>query len=105
MVESVQYNTALTITGANHGTFKSIFPLLVLLVGTNLAQIYKLLLHLKFLLIFIRPKPAGVYKIYHSKELKLITRLRLGLYHLREHKFRHNLNDTIYPFCLCGTNI
>ena len=24
--------------------------------------------------------------------------------HLREHKFRHNFNDTIDPFCLCGTN-
>ena len=56
------------------------------------------------LLIFIRPKPAGVYKIHHPKGLKLLTRLRLGLSHLREHKFRHNFNDTIYPFCLCGTN-
>ena len=34
----------------------------------------------------------------------LLTRLRLGLSHLREHKFRHNFNDTIDPFCLCGTN-
>ena len=23
---------------------------------------------------------------------------------MREHKFRHNFNDTIDPFCLCGTN-
>ena len=23
---------------------------------------------------------------------------------MREHKFRHNCNDTIDPFCLCGTN-
>ena len=29
---------------------------------------------------------------------------RLGLSHLREHKFRHNFNDTIDPFCLYGTN-
>ena len=36
--------------------------------------------------------------------LKLLTRLRLGLSHLREHKFRHNFNDTIDPFCLCGRN-
>ena len=28
----------------------------------------------------------------------------MGLSHLREHKFRHNFNDTIDPFCLCGTN-
>ena len=34
----------------------------------------------------------------------MLIRLRLGLSHLREHKFRHNFNDTIDPFCLCGTN-
>ena len=56
------------------------------------------------LLSFIRPKSANVYKIHHPRGLKLLTRLRLGLSHLREHKFRHNFNDTIYPFCLCGTN-
>ena len=26
------------------------------------------------------------------------------LRHLRENKFRHIFNDTIDPFCLCGTN-
>ena len=56
------------------------------------------------LLKFIRPKPALIYKIHHPRGLKLLTRLRLGLSHLREHKFRHNFNDTIDPFCLCGTN-
>ena len=56
------------------------------------------------LLKFIRPKAANVYKIYHLRGLKLLTRLRLGLSHLREHNFRHNFNDTIDPFCLCGTN-
>ena len=56
------------------------------------------------LLKFIRPKAANVYKIHHPRGLKLLTRLRLGLSHLSEHKFRHNFNDTIDPFCLCGTN-
>ena len=56
------------------------------------------------LLSFIRPKSANVYRIHHPRGLKLLTRLRLGLSHLREHKFRHNFNDTIDPFCLCGTN-
>ena len=56
------------------------------------------------LLKFIRPKPAQVYKIHHPRGLKLLTRIRLGLSHLREHKFRHNFNDTIDPFCLCATN-
>ena len=56
------------------------------------------------LLSFIRPKSANVYRIHHPRGLKLLTRLQLGLSHLREHKFRHNFNDTIDPFCLCGTN-
>ena len=38
------------------------------------------------LLKFIRPK-AAVYKIYHPRGLNLLTHLRLGLSHLREHKF------------------
>ena len=29
--------------------------------------------------------------------IKLLTRLRLGLNHLREHKFRRNFQDTINP--------
>ena len=62
-------------------------------------EIYK-----RALLKFIRPTSANVYKIHHPRGLKLLTRLRLGLSHLREHKFRHNFNDTIDPFCLCRTN-
>ena len=41
---------------------------------------------------------------HHALGLKLSNRLRLGLSHLRERKFRHNFNDTINPFCCCGTN-
>ena len=56
------------------------------------------------LLLFIRPTASPIYTIHHARGLKLLTRLRLGLSHLREHKFRHNFNDTINPFCPCGTN-
>ena len=56
------------------------------------------------LLSFIRPKSANLYRIHQPRGLKLLTKLRFGLSHLREHKFRHNFNDTIDPFCLCSTN-
>ena len=46
----------------------------------------------------------ALYMIHHPRGLKLLIRLRLGLSHLRELKFRHNFNDTIDPFCLCDTN-
>ena len=32
-------------------------------------------------------------------EFELINRLRLGFSHLREHKFRHNFDDTVNPLC------
>ena len=62
-------------------------------------EIYK-----RALLKFIRPTSSNVYNIHRQRGLKLLTWLRLGLIHLREHKFRHNFNDTIDPFCLCRTN-
>ena len=31
--------------------------------------------------------------------LKLLTRLRLGLSHLNEHRFRHNLENCVNPLC------
>ena len=37
--------------------------------------------------------------------MKFITRLRLGLSHLREHKFKHSFQDSLNPFCRCGLDI
>ena len=37
-----------------------------------------------------------------SLGIKLLTRLRLGLSNLREHKFNHNFQDTINPLCPCS---
>ena len=54
------------------------------------------------LLQFIRPSRSKVYDIHDPVGLKLLTRLRLGLSHLREHKFRHNFQDTLNPLCSCS---
>ena len=53
---------------------------------------------------FIRPIASPVYDIQKARGLKLLTRLRVGLSHLREHNFRHNFNDTIDPICSCRMN-
>ena len=37
--------------------------------------------------------------------MKLLSRLRLQLNHLNEHKFRHGFNDTVKPMCPCGTEV
>ena len=46
------------------------------------------------LLSFIRPVQSNIYHIFDPKGLKFLTRLRLGLSHLNEHKFRHNFVET-----------
>ena len=45
----------------------------------------------------------GLYPIQALSGLKLITRLRLGLTHLRFHKFKHSFQDTLNPIRNCGT--
>ena len=50
----------------------------------------------------IRPMPNKVFGINDVLGLKYLTRLRLGLSHLHENKFRHNFQDTINPLCSCS---
>ena len=54
---------------------------------------------------FIRPTPRNYFKCYNHKGIRLMTRLRLGLSHLREHKFNHNFQHCINPLCSCGMDI
>ena len=54
------------------------------------------------LLKFIRPSPSPIYGIHHPLGLKLVSRLRIGLSHLRDHKFRHSFRDTVNPLCSCN---
>ena len=46
-----------------------------------------------------------VYNCYNPKRIKLLTRLRAGLSHLREHKFMHSFQDTLNLICNCGKDI
>ena len=54
------------------------------------------------LLKFVRPSPNRLFHVSYSFGIKLPTRLRLGLSHLREHNFNHNFQDTINPLCSCS---
>ena len=53
----------------------------------------------------ILPISYSVFGIFNLLGLKLITRLRLGLSHLNEHRFKHNFNDCINPLCTCSLDI
>ena len=57
------------------------------------------------LLSFIRPVQTNIYNIFDPKGLTFLTRLRLGLSHLNEHRFRHNFQDCLNPLCSCSLEI
>ena len=46
-----------------------------------------------------------IFQCHDPKGIKLVTRLRLGLSHLREHKFKHSFQDTLNLLCSCGVDI
>ena len=59
----------------------------------------------KTILNFIRPSGSTVFNCHSPKGVKLLTRLRLGLSHLREYKFKHSFQDSLNPICSSGNNI
>ena len=50
----------------------------------------------------IRPEPNQVFNVDSSEGLKFLTRIRLGLSHLADQKFRHNFQDCVNPIRRCG---
>ena len=59
---------------------------------------------------FTRPGCNNVFKVSHSKGLIFFTHLsaffqRVGLSHLREHKFEHCFLDTVNPISISSFNI
>ena len=51
----------------------------------------------KSLLKFTRTIPISLFSVADIYGIKLLTRLHVGLSHLRDHKFRHNFQDAINP--------
>ena len=49
--------------------------------------------------------PNSVYNIRDPVEIKYLTRLRLGLSHLNEHKFRNNFQDCLNPLRSCSLEV
>ena len=92
-----------------HNFFKnSFFPSVVIewnKLDLNIRNSENLFIFKKKLLKFIRPSGNSVFKCHNPKGIKLLTRLRLGLSHLWEHKFKHGFLDSLNPICSCGQNI
>ena len=56
----------------------------------------------KRILSFIRPSPNSTFNCHNPRVIKLLPWLRLGLSHLREHKFKSSFQDSLNSFCSCG---
>ena len=54
---------------------------------------------------FIRPTANNIFGCHNLKGIKYLTRLRLGLSHLYEHKFKNNFQDTLNPLCTCSCDV
>ena len=53
----------------------------------------------------ISPSGNSVFRCHNPKGIKLLTRLRLGISHLRGNKFKHGFLNSLKPICSCCQNI
>ena len=98
---------SIPLLNVKHDYFKnSFFPSTIIEwnnLDSNIRNSENLALFKKRILAFIRPSANSTFRCLNPNGLKLITRLRLGLNHLRFHKFKHSFQDTLNPICNCGT--
>ena len=71
-------------------------------LDTSICQAPSYSVFRKALLDFIRPTANSTFGTNDVSGLKLLTRLRVGFSHLREHKFKHNFQDTSNSLCPCS---
>ena len=71
----------------------------LLLTLQNLKNISRGVLYL------VKPSPNMTFNCHNPIAIKLIVRLRLGLNHLQDYKFKPNFLDCLNPICCCGSNI
>ena len=71
----------------------------------NICNSENLNIFKKKLLKFICPSGKRVSRYHNPKGFNLLTRIRLDLSHLQEHKFKHGFLDSPNPICSCGQDI
>ena len=100
---------AIPLYNTRHDFFKNSFLPSTIIewnkLGSEIRNSSSLNVFKKQLLSFIRPFANSFFKCHNSQGIKLITRLRLGLSHLRKHKFKHSFQDTLNPICSCSNDI
>ena len=92
-----------------HQSFKnSYFPSTIIewnKLDSNISNSETLNIFKSKILKFIKPTANSTFGCHNPIGVKLLTRLRLGLSNLREHKFKHGFQDTIHPLCSCGKEV
>ena len=54
------------------------------------------------ILTLIRVVANNIFIFHNPKNLKLLSRLHLGLSHFHEHKFKYSFQDCLNPVNICG---
>ena len=100
-----RYTDKNTIFYTDHNS-KSLFPFVVIewnKLDPNLQSTASLSVFKKNLK--KRPSLNSVFNCHNCKGIKYLTRFRLDLSYLREHKSKHSFQDSLNPFCLCGVDV
>ena len=71
----------------------------------NLQNIKSFQIFSNLLLKIGSPIQNSILNVHDPVGIKYLTRLRLGLSHLNEHKFRHNFKDCLNPLCSCSLEV
>ena len=91
-----------------HNFENSFFPLVIAewnKLDSDIRNLNSLTSFKSRILKFIRPNPNSIFNCHNPKAIKCLSRIRLGLSHLREHKFKYSFQDTLIPTCGCGSDI
>ena len=86
----------------------SFFPYVIVewnKLDINLRNAKSFLIFTNSLLKIGRPIQNPIYNIHDPMGIKYLTRLRLGLSYLNDHKFIHNFQDCLNPLCRCSLEV
>ena len=107
-VRETRHRNNIPAIHAKHNCFKNSFFPSTMLEWNNLdckiRNSGSLPIFQKYLLNFVRPCVNSIFNIHNSYGIKLLTRLRLGLSHFRDHKFRQCFQNTLNPLCDSGND-
>ena len=74
-------------------------------LDSDIGNLSSLSLFKSKILKFIRPNPKSIFNCHKPKAIKHLSRIRLGLSHLCEHKFNYSFQDVLNPICACGSDV